>query len=199
MHRSIALARRGFARDLARRTAAPSRQAAPAAAAPQSEAERLKRLFHESDEANLRRNPGRRHLPRRPSLRRPARRLHHRRLFRRGERRRRGRSRRASGDRPLEAQRHRPDRLRRLRMADRESLKNLEPEMLALGVVLPINHCRGFHTFYPTFASGEGAAPFKTVADYENNLKRHRIMSSFTTGRSAASARAWPRACSRPS
>jgi uncharacterized protein (DUF885 family) len=32
----------------------------------------------------------------------------------------------------------------------------------------------GFHTFYPTFASGEGAAPFKTVADYENNLKRHK-------------------------
>jgi uncharacterized protein (DUF885 family) len=32
----------------------------------------------------------------------------------------------------------------------------------------------GFHTFYPAFASGEGAAPFKTVADYENNLKRHK-------------------------
>ena len=46
--------------------------------------------------------------------------------------------------------------------------------MLALGVVRPINHFSGFHTFYPTFASGEGAAPFKTVADYENNLKRHR-------------------------
>ena len=46
--------------------------------------------------------------------------------------------------------------------------------MLALGVVRPINHMSGFHTFYPAFASGEGAAPFKTVADYENNLKRHK-------------------------
>jgi uncharacterized protein (DUF885 family) len=45
---------------------------------------------------------------------------------------------------------------------------------LALGVVRPINHFSGFHTFYPAFASGEGAAPFKTVADYENNLKRHK-------------------------
>jgi uncharacterized protein (DUF885 family) len=46
--------------------------------------------------------------------------------------------------------------------------------MLALSIVRPINHFAGFHTFYPTFASGEGAAPFKTVLDYENNLKRHK-------------------------
>ena len=46
--------------------------------------------------------------------------------------------------------------------------------MLALTAVRPINHFFGFHTFYPTFASGKGAAPFKTLADYENNLKRHR-------------------------
>ena len=46
--------------------------------------------------------------------------------------------------------------------------------MLALTAVRPMNHFFGFHTFYPTFASGKGAAPFKTLADYENNLKRHR-------------------------
>jgi len=30
----------------------------------------------------------------------------------------------------------------------------------------------GFQTFVPDLSSGEGAAPFKTVADYDNNLKR---------------------------
>ncbi|RVT93991.1 DUF885 domain-containing protein [Sphingomonas crocodyli] len=54
------------------------------------------------------------------------------------------------------------------------ALKSLTPDILALTVVRPIDHFSGFHTFYPGFASGEGAAPFKTVADYENNLKRHR-------------------------
>jgi uncharacterized protein (DUF885 family) len=40
--------------------------------------------------------------------------------------------------------------------------------------VRPINHFFGIHTFYPTFASGKGAAPFKTLEDYDNNLKRHK-------------------------
>ena len=55
-----------------------------------------------------------------------------------------------------------------------DGLKNLDPKLLALTKVRPINHFYGFHTFYPTFASGKGAAPFKTVLDYDNNLKRHR-------------------------
>jgi len=55
----------------------------------------------------------------------------------------------------------------------RDTLRSLQPEILALNVVRPINHFFGFHTFYPTFASGRGAAPFRTVQDYENNLKRH--------------------------
>jgi uncharacterized protein (DUF885 family) len=54
------------------------------------------------------------------------------------------------------------------------SLRSSTPEMLALTVVRPIDHFFGFHTFYPDLASGQGAAPFKTVEDYENNLKRHR-------------------------
>ena len=53
-------------------------------------------------------------------------------------------------------------------------LKALSPDMLAITAVEPVDHFSGFHTFYPGFASGEGAAPFKTVADYENNLQRHR-------------------------
>jgi len=55
-----------------------------------------------------------------------------------------------------------------------DALKGLSKEIMDLTVVRPVNHFFGFHTFYPTFASGQGAAPFKTIADYENNLKRHK-------------------------
>ena len=55
----------------------------------------------------------------------------------------------------------------------KESLADLTPEYLALTEVRPVNHFFGFHTFYPTLSSGKGAAPFKTVADYDNALKRH--------------------------
>jgi uncharacterized protein (DUF885 family) len=148
--------------------------APPAAPAPLSEVERLKRLFHESDEANLRRNPVGA-------------------IFR-GDLRYADRlgdfitdeyfaAERSAGEADLAALRA-IDRSK-LSSTDRiaydvfewqtlDSLKNLDPDTLALGVVRPINHMSGFHTFYPTFASGEGAAPFKTVADYESNLKRHK-------------------------
>ena len=53
------------------------------------------------------------------------------------------------------------------------TLKGLQPDLLALTVVRPMDHFSGFQVFYPDLASGEGAAPFKTLADYENNLKRH--------------------------
>ncbi len=56
----------------------------------------------------------------------------------------------------------------------RRNLRGFAPERLALTVVRPMNHFFGFHTSYPTFASGKGTAPFKTLLDYENNLKRHR-------------------------
>jgi uncharacterized protein (DUF885 family) len=55
-----------------------------------------------------------------------------------------------------------------------DGLKGLSSEILPLTRVRPVNHFFGFHTFYPSFASGTGAAPFKTVVDYDNNLKRHR-------------------------
>ncbi len=55
----------------------------------------------------------------------------------------------------------------------RDTLRGLQPDILALTAVRPINHFFGFHTFYPNFASGQGAAPFRTTQDYENNLKRH--------------------------
>ncbi|MFM6853461.1 MAG: DUF885 domain-containing protein [Sphingopyxis sp.] len=56
---------------------------------------------------------------------------------------------------------------------NQQALETLTPETLALTAVRPINHFFGVHTFYPTFASGKGAAPFRTITDYENNLKRH--------------------------
>jgi uncharacterized protein (DUF885 family) len=55
-----------------------------------------------------------------------------------------------------------------------DAVKGLSKEIMDLTVVRPLNHFFGFHTFYPTFASGQGAAPFKTVQDYDNNLKRHK-------------------------
>lgn len=52
-------------------------------------------------------------------------------------------------------------------------LKAYAPDIQRIDRVLPIDHFSGFQTFYPDLASGQGAAPFKTVADYENNLKRN--------------------------
>ena len=58
--------------------------------------------------------------------------------------------------------------------ADRErDLKGYAPALLRISEVLPINHFGGLQTFYPEFASSQGAAPFKTVLDYDNNLKRN--------------------------
>ncbi|WP_421132253.1 DUF885 domain-containing protein [Alteromonas sp. A079] len=56
---------------------------------------------------------------------------------------------------------------------EERSLAMSTDEIAALTEVRPVNHFSGFHTFYPTFASGKGAAPFKTVEDYDNNLSRH--------------------------
>jgi uncharacterized protein (DUF885 family) len=56
----------------------------------------------------------------------------------------------------------------------KDTLKGLSKPYFDLTVVRPLNHFFGFHTFYPGFASGQGAAPFKTMEDYENNLKRHK-------------------------
>jgi uncharacterized protein (DUF885 family) len=54
------------------------------------------------------------------------------------------------------------------------ALRGYAPDLLLLSKVRPIDHFGGYQIFYPEFASGQGAAPFNTLADYENNLKRHR-------------------------
>ncbi|QYE34530.1 DUF885 domain-containing protein [Polymorphobacter sp. PAMC 29334] len=51
-------------------------------------------------------------------------------------------------------------------------LKGYDPALLRTATDRPIDHFSGFQTFMPDLSSGEGAAPFKTVADYDNNLKR---------------------------
>ena len=61
----------------------------------------------------------------------------------------------------------------------KDTLVGLQPDMLKLTDVRPLNHFFGIHTFYATFASGKGAAQFKTVEDYENNLKRHKDFVTF--------------------
>ena len=53
------------------------------------------------------------------------------------------------------------------------SLRGFEPRYERIDRAIPITHFSGIQTFYPDIASGKGAAPFKTVADYENNLKRN--------------------------
>jgi uncharacterized protein (DUF885 family) len=48
-----------------------------------------------------------------------------------------------------------------------------DPVLRRTFAVQPINHFDGIQLGYPDVASGQGSAPFKTFADYENNLKRH--------------------------
>ena len=70
------------------------------------------------------------------------------------------------------------------------SLKAFAPGILKVRRALPISHFSGIQTSYPDVASGKGAAPFRTVADYENNLKRNagyaavydRIIARFREG-----------------
>ena len=155
-------------------TAAQPAPAAPAAQAVQSEHDKLFNLFKASDEANLKRNP-----------------LNA--LFR-GDMRYADRlgdyitdeyfaGERAAAEHDLAAL-HQIDRSKldatdqlaydTFEYQTKDALRGLQPDMLALTAVRPLNHFFGFHTFYPTFASGQGAAPFKTLEDYENNLKRHK-------------------------
>ena len=55
----------------------------------------------------------------------------------------------------------------------KDALARLDPALLSLTVVRPINHFSGLQTYYPTLSSGKGAAPFATAADYDKALKRH--------------------------
>jgi uncharacterized protein (DUF885 family) len=56
----------------------------------------------------------------------------------------------------------------------KDTLRGLQPDLLPLSEALPMNHFYGLHTQYPTISSGQGGAPFQSVVDYENALKRNR-------------------------
>ena len=60
----------------------------------------------------------------------------------------------------------------------RDTLRGLQPDLMVLTEALPMNHFFGLHTEYPTIASGQGGAPYATVLDYENSLKRDRDFAS---------------------
>jgi uncharacterized protein (DUF885 family) len=154
----------------------PASAPAPAApaAATETAGQRLHRLFRESDEDNLRRNPIAA-------------------IFR-GDYRYANRLGDYITDEYYAAERAAAERdLAVLAQIDRSALSptdqlaydvykfqreddliDVRPDMLALTAVRPLNHFSGFHTFYPVFASGRNAAPFRNVEDYENNLSRHR-------------------------
>ncbi|WP_305098421.1 DUF885 domain-containing protein [Croceibacterium aestuarii] len=55
----------------------------------------------------------------------------------------------------------------------RNALAGLADDILPFTQVRPVNHYASWQVYYPTIASGQGSAPFETLADYENNLKRH--------------------------
>jgi len=153
-------------------TAAMAQSAAPSAVVAMSPAAQLKALFQDSDEAQLRRNPIQG-------------------LFR-GDLRYADRF----GDYITDAyfageKQAAVDDLAGLSRIDRKALgiddrvsydtfkwqrttdlKGFEPGLLRTATDRPIDHFSGFQTFMPDLSSGEGAAPFKTVADYDNDLKR---------------------------
>ncbi len=83
--------------------------------------------------------------------------------------------------------------------ATKDTLKGYEPQYLDVDQGSPAQPLlRASTPSIPTFASGTGGAPFKTVADYENALKRHagyvilldRAIGRFKEGETAA--------CSKP-
>jgi uncharacterized protein (DUF885 family) len=159
---------------VAAETAAPAPEAAAAPVSERSAHDRLFELFKASDEAYLRRNPME--------------------ALARGDLRYADRlgdmisdeyyaAERAAAEQDLAALRSIPrDQLNATDQISydvfdyttRDTLRGLQPDILALTAVRPMNHFYGLHTSYPTFASGQGSAPFKTLEDYENNLKRHK-------------------------
>jgi uncharacterized protein (DUF885 family) len=53
-----------------------------------------------------------------------------------------------------------------------DDLKGVDPELVRVAIERPIDHFSGMQTVMPDLSSGEGVAPFRSVEDYDNNLKR---------------------------
>ena len=54
----------------------------------------------------------------------------------------------------------------------RTGLRRHQPELAATWLALTLDHFNGWHMSFPDLSSGKGAAPYKTVADYDNGLER---------------------------
>lgn len=54
----------------------------------------------------------------------------------------------------------------------RTALRRHERELAATWLPLQLNHFDGWHMYFPDLSSGEGVAPYKAVADYDNGLAR---------------------------
>jgi uncharacterized protein (DUF885 family) len=166
---------------LAQTTATPT-----AAAAAETPATRLRALFNASDEGNLNRNPiGR--------------------IFR-GDLSHAGEFGDGLSDAYFAAEKKAAqDELAALAAIDRNALdandkvsydvfkwqrttdlKGFDPAIMDATIVRPIDHFYGFHTFFPDLSSGDGAAPYKTVKDYDDGLSR---IDGFTVAIDAAIVR----------
>ncbi len=164
----LSVAAPAFAQTLTPPTARPV-----PAPAPTGEDARLRRIFADSDEATLRRNPLQailrgdlRYADRLEAFLTPA--------YEEGERRAIVAN--LAALRTIDRAKLSPvDRIAYDVFAadNARDLKAYAPAVRRITDVLPVNHFQGLQTFYPEFASGAGGAPFKTVADYENNLKRN--------------------------
>ena len=53
-----------------------------------------------------------------------------------------------------------------------DDLKGFDPELVRVEIERPIDHFSGMQTIMPDLSSGDGAAPFRSTVDYDNNLKR---------------------------
>ena len=162
-------------------SAAPAPQAAPPTVAPSADTQ-LSQLFRDSDEAALRRNPIN--------------------ALYRGDLRFADRLGDYVSDAWYDGERAAAEAdLAALARIDRSALsptnqlaydvfrwqteltrKSLSPALTALVAVRPLDHFGSFQVYYPDTASGQGAAPFNTLADYENNLKRNQEFVTFLDG-----------------
>lgn len=56
--------------------------------------------------------------------------------------------------------------------SQQSELEGFRPDLLKISTALPIDHFNGLHAMVPDLFSGQSVVQFKTLKDYEDNLKR---------------------------